>query len=336
MVNVLLFTLFCCCRGSCCYLHLPRRSASGPSQLFGPAFRRFLWILKNLLKVDQPFAVQRVFTTHWISQRAFSSVTVLMWLHQPEFFTCLLSVSDQKRWHSSLQKPFRHWRFHLHLGNSWFLSNPSDLQHRIQLIIDVHAVYDAMQEIVRLSDIEQLHENVIRAEKHTPDDKEQFHLRIHHDVLIPRSITMYSTFLPLPFHSLLLQIVNGRVTSSHRSLFSPVLHLHLMTCLPLCGRRVFTDCIWPYSLWLLSTTSLKLTVNSSVAIFAVSSATFFTMFWSFLTPLWHNEEIFARVESIEWCSSPVAVTSWNSLRTRAIHADSRAPHHWRPHFKRHS
>ena len=53
---------------------------------------------------------------------------------------------------------------------------PSDLQHRIQLIIDVHAVYDAMQEIVRLTDIEQLHENVTHAEKHTPDDKEQFHL----------------------------------------------------------------------------------------------------------------------------------------------------------------
>ena len=173
----------------------------------------------------------------------------------------------------------------MHLGNSWSLSSPSDLQHRIQLIIDVHAVCDAMQEIVRLSDIEQLHENVTHAEKHTPDDKEQFHLRIHQDVLIPRSITMYSTFLPLPFHSLLLQIVIGRVTSSHRSLFSPVLHLHLMTCLPLCGRRVFTDFIWPYSLWLLSTTSLKLTVNSSVAVFAVSSATFFTMFWSFSTPL---------------------------------------------------
>ena len=81
----------CCCSpfsavvvDPCCYLHLSRRSASGPSQLFGPAFRRFPWILKNLLKVDQPFASQRVFTTHWISQRAFSSVTVFMWLHQPE------------------------------------------------------------------------------------------------------------------------------------------------------------------------------------------------------------------------------------------------------------
>ena len=53
---MLLFTLFCCCRGSCCYLHLSRRSASGLSQLFGPAFRRFHCILKNLLKVVQPIA----------------------------------------------------------------------------------------------------------------------------------------------------------------------------------------------------------------------------------------------------------------------------------------
>ena len=159
-----------------------------------------------------------------------------------------------------------------------------DLQHRIQPIIDVRAVYDAMQEIVRLNATEQLCENVTNAEKHTPDDQEQFYLRIHQDVLIPRSITMYSTFLPLPFHSL-LQIVIGHVTSSHRSLSSPVLHLQLMTCLPLCGRRVFTDFVWPYLLWFLSTTSLKLTVNSSVAVFAVSSATFSTMFWSFPTPL---------------------------------------------------
>ena len=166
----------------------------------------------------------------------------------------------------------------MHFGISRSLSSPSDLQHRIQPIIDVHAVYDAMQEIVRLSDIEQLCENVTHAEKHTPDDKEQFHLRIHQDVLIPTSTTMYSTFLPLPFHSLLLQIVIGHVTSSHRSLSLPILHLHLMTCLPLCNRR-------PCSLWLLSTTSLKLTVDSSVGVLAVSCATFSTMFWSFPTPL---------------------------------------------------
>ena len=172
----------------------------------------------------------------------------------------------------------------MHFGISRSLSSPIDLRHRIRPIIDMHAVYDAMQEIVRLSDIEQLCENVTHAEKHTPDDKEQFHLRIHQDVLIPRSITMYSTFLPFPFHSL-LQIVIGHVTSSHRSLFMPVLHHHLMTCLPLCDRRVLTDFVWPYSLWLLSTTSLKLTVNSSVAVFAVSCATFSTMFWSFPTPL---------------------------------------------------
>ena len=42
-----------------------------------------------------------------------------------------------------------------------------------------------------------------------------------------------------------------------------------MTCLPLCGRRVCEDFIWPFSLWLLSTTSFKFTVNSSVAVFAV-------------------------------------------------------------------
>ena len=104
--------------------------------------------------------------------------------------------------------------FHLHLGSSWSLSSPSDLQQRVQPIIDVHAVYDAMQEIVRLNAIEQLCENVTHAEEHTPDDQEQFHHRIHRDVLIPRSITMYSPFLPLPFHSLLLQVVIGHVTSS--------------------------------------------------------------------------------------------------------------------------
>ena len=169
----------------------------------------------------------------------------------------------------------------MHFEISCSLSSPIDLQHHIQPIIDVHAVYDAMQEIVRLSDREQLYENVTHAEQHTPDDKEHLHLRIHQDVLNPRSITMYSTFLPLPFHRLLLQVVIGHVTLSHRSLSSPVLHLQLMTCLPLCSGRDFTDFFWPYSFWLLSTTSLKLTV----AVFAVSSATFFTMLWFFLTPL---------------------------------------------------
>ena len=100
------------------------------------------------------------------------------------------------------------------------LSSPIDLQHHVQPIIDVHAVYDAMQEIVRLSDIEQLCENITHEEKHIPDDKEHLHLRIHQDVLNPRSITMYSTFLPLPFHRLLLQVIIGHVTSSHRSLSS--------------------------------------------------------------------------------------------------------------------
>ena len=101
----------------------------------------------------------------------------------------------------------------MHLGSAWSLSSPSDLQHRVQPIIDVHAVYDSMQEIVRLNAIEQLHENVTHAEEHTPDDQEQLHLRIHQGVLIPRSITMYSPFLPLPFHSLLLQVVIGHVSS---------------------------------------------------------------------------------------------------------------------------
>ena len=44
-------------------------------------------------------------------------------------------------------------------------------------------VYDAMQEIVRLNAIQQLHENVTHAKEHTPDDQEQFHLRIHQDVI---------------------------------------------------------------------------------------------------------------------------------------------------------
>ena len=60
------------------------------------------------------------------------------------------------------------------------------------LIIDESIVNGAMQEVVQLSDIEQLCENVTHAEKHTPDEKEHLRLRIHHDVLNPnRSITMF-------------------------------------------------------------------------------------------------------------------------------------------------
>ena len=78
-----------------------------------------------------------------------------------------------------------------------------------------------MQEIVRLNAIEQLHENVTHAEERTPDDQETVspqnpsvctYPKIHHDVLTP--------FLPLPFHSLLLQNVIEHVTSSHRSLLA--------------------------------------------------------------------------------------------------------------------
>ena len=72
----------------------------------------------------------------------------------------------------------------MHFGISRSLSSPIDFQHRIQPIIDVHAVYDAMQEIVRLSDIEQLCENVTHAEKHTPQNPSGCsYPKIHHDVL---------------------------------------------------------------------------------------------------------------------------------------------------------
>ena len=71
-------------------------------------------------------------------------------------------------------------------------SSSSDLQPHDQPIIDEPITNGAMQEVVQLSDIEQLCENVTHAEKHTPDEKEHLHLRIHHDVLNPnRSITMF-------------------------------------------------------------------------------------------------------------------------------------------------
>ena len=70
-------------------------------------------------------------------------------------------------------------------------SSSSDLQPHGQPIIDEPIINAAMQEIVQLSDIEQLCENVTHAEKHTPDEKEHHHLRIHHDVLNPRSITTF-------------------------------------------------------------------------------------------------------------------------------------------------
>ena len=62
-------------------------------------------------------------------------------------------------------------------------SSSSDLQPHVQPIIDESITNGAMQEVVQLSDIEQLFENVTHAEKHTPDEKEHLHLRIHHDVL---------------------------------------------------------------------------------------------------------------------------------------------------------
>ena len=62
-------------------------------------------------------------------------------------------------------------------------SSSSDLQPHDQPIIDEPITNGAMQEVVQLSDIEQLCENVTQAEKHTPGEKEHLRLRIHHDVL---------------------------------------------------------------------------------------------------------------------------------------------------------
>ena len=71
-------------------------------------------------------------------------------------------------------------------------SSSSDPQPHVQPVIDEPITNGAMQEVVQLSDIEQLCENVTHAEKHTPDEKEHLHLRIHHDVLnLNRSITMF-------------------------------------------------------------------------------------------------------------------------------------------------
>ena len=89
------------------------------------------------------------------------------------------------------QKPFH--RVHVSLA-SWepiVPSSSSDLQPHVQPIIDEPIINGAMQEILQLSDIEQLCEYVTHSEKHTPDEKDHLHLRIHHDVLNPRSITTF-------------------------------------------------------------------------------------------------------------------------------------------------
>ena len=75
-------------------------------------------------------------------------------------------------------------------------SSSSDLQPHDQPIIDEPITNGATQEVVQLSDIEQLCENVTNAEKHTPDEKEHLHLRIHHDVLNQQPVTVYSSLLP--------------------------------------------------------------------------------------------------------------------------------------------
>ena len=67
----------------------------------------------------------------------------------------------------------------------------SDRQPCVQPIIDEPTNYGAMQEIVQLSDKTQLDTNVTQAKKHTPDDKEQLHLRIPPDALVLRFITTY-------------------------------------------------------------------------------------------------------------------------------------------------
>ena len=47
--------------------------------------------------------------------------------------------------------------------------------------------------------IEHFNVNVTHAEKHTLSDHKQFHLRIHHDVQITGSVTMYSPLVPPEF-----------------------------------------------------------------------------------------------------------------------------------------
>ena len=67
-------------------------------------------------------------------------------------------------------------------------SSSSDLQPHGQPIIDEPIINCAMQEIVQLSDIEQLCENVTQAEKHTEP-------KIRHDVLIIPSPSLIKTRL---------------------------------------------------------------------------------------------------------------------------------------------
>ena len=96
-------------------------------------------------------------------------------------------------------EPINHWiqeanpPFQVSLA-SWepiVPSSSSDLRPHVQPIIGEPIINGAMQEVVQLSDIDQLCENETHAEKHTPVEKEHLHLRIHHDVRNPRSITTF-------------------------------------------------------------------------------------------------------------------------------------------------
>ena len=55
-----------------------------------------------------------------------------------------------------------------------------------------------MQGIVQFHAMEHFNVNVTHAEKHTLGDREQFHLRMHHDAHITRSVTMYAPSCSLP------------------------------------------------------------------------------------------------------------------------------------------
>ena len=90
-------------------------------------------------------------------------------------------------------------RFHSQLEIQPSLSSSTDLETRVQPIIDVPAFRAAMQEIVQFNAMEHFNENVTHSKKHTFSDHDQYQIRMHHDILITRSVTMYPPFVPPEF-----------------------------------------------------------------------------------------------------------------------------------------
>ena len=95
-------------------------------------------------------------------------------------------------------------RFHSQLEIRPSLSSSSDRQPRVHPAIGVPTFSAAVQQIVQFHAVEHSNVNVMYSETHILSDHEQFHLRIHQDVHITRSVTMYSPFVPSECISIVL------------------------------------------------------------------------------------------------------------------------------------